>query len=222
MNTISFTNDPQLAAQASMDPNVRVILVTENAPQYLIQNPNIAKLPILLPSFDIVCSYIDYGIDRFNELYYNYLMYNEDIMMNILLIGVALANKNILIYTTDEEWNRDSIPFMDILISVFSQSLSMLVDGNIPYNITLYQTAYTISDAVSRLFMSNSNYINEQSFVRYIKSLNTFRPEMVENYLRSSGIDLNNIPPELRMNAINRVISAKAENVSLMPALIGD
>ena len=124
MNGITFTNDPTLAAQASVDPGTRVVIVTEHAPAVLLQNPNVVKLPVLLPPFNVVSVYVDYGEDAFKEAYLSYL--NQiDIIMNIFLVGAAMHNKNVVVYTTDEEWSKDSIPFMDVLMSVFAASLQL-------------------------------------------------------------------------------------------------
>ena len=65
---ILFTTDTVLAAQASTDPRNRVVLVTEHAPAVLLQNPNIVKLPVLLPPFAVVSTYVDYGEDKQFEL----------------------------------------------------------------------------------------------------------------------------------------------------------
>ena len=54
MNQICFTKDFQYALNASMNPNFRVVLVTEHAPLPLQQNANIVRLPNLLPPYSVV------------------------------------------------------------------------------------------------------------------------------------------------------------------------
>ena len=67
MNQICFTKDFQYALNASMNPNFRVVLITEHAPLPLQQNANIVRLPNLLPPYSVVSEYVDRGEDAFIE-----------------------------------------------------------------------------------------------------------------------------------------------------------
>ena len=82
MNQICFTKDFQYALNASMNPNFRVVLVTEHAPLPLQQNANIVRLPNLLPPYSVVSEYVDRGEDAFIERYTDYL-YTFETIMNI-------------------------------------------------------------------------------------------------------------------------------------------
>lgn len=219
MNGITFTNDPTLAAQASVDPGTRVILVTEHAPAVLLQNPNVVKLPVLLPSFNVVSVYVDYGEDAFKEAYMSYLN-QVDIIMNIFLVGAAMHNKNVVVYTTDEEWSKDSIPFMDVLMSVFAASLQLQMTYSGPNMVSFIPSIFSISYAVTNLFQYG--YINEQSFVRYMANT-SFDRNTVNSYLLSKNIKLDDeVPVELQDKAFQNIIAVKSEDPDLTPALMGD
>jgi len=219
MNGITFTNDPTLAAQASVDPGTRVILVTEHAPSVLLQNPNVVKLPILLPSFNVVSVYVDYGEDAFKEAYMSYLN-QVDIIMNIFLVGAAMHNKNVVVYTTDEEWGKDSIPFMDVLMSVFAASLQLQMTYSGPSMVSFIPSLFSIGYAVTNLFQYG--YINEQSYVRYMANT-SFDRNTVNSYLLSKNIKLDDeVPVELQDKAFQNIIAVKSEDPDLTPALMGD
>ena len=219
MNGITFTNDPTLAAQASVDPGTRVILVTEHAPSVLLQNPNVVKLPILLPSFNVVSVYVDYGEDAFKEAYMSYLN-QVDIIMNIFLVGAAMHNKNVVVYTTDEEWGKDSIPFMDVLMSVFAASLQLQMTYSGPSMVSFIPSLFSIGYAVTNLFQYG--YINEQSYVRYMANT-SFDRNTVKSYLLSKNIKLDDeVPVELQDKAFQNIIAVKSEDPDLTPALMGD
>ena len=219
MNGITFTNDPTLAAQASVDPGTRVILVTEHAPAVLLQNPNVVKLPVLLPSFNVVSVYVDYGEDAFKEAYMSYLN-QVDIIMNIFLVGAAMHNKNVVLFTTDEEWSKDSIPFMDVLMSVFAASLQLQMTYSGPNMVSFIPSIFSISYAVTNLFQYG--YINEQSFVRYMAKT-SFDRNTVNSYLLSKNIKLDDeVPVELQDKAFQNIIAVKSEDPDLTPALMGD
>ena len=219
MNGITFTNDPTLAAQASVDPGTRVILVTEHAPAVLLQNPNVVKLPVLLPSFNVVSVYVDYGEDAFKEAYMSYLN-QVDIIMNIFLVGAAMYNKNVVVFTTDEEWSKDSIPFMDVLMSVFAASLQLQMTYSGPNMVSFIPSIFSISYAVTNLFQYG--YINEQSFVRYMANT-SFDRNTVNSYLLSKNIKLDDeVPVELQDKAFQNIIAVKSEDPDLTPALMGD
>lgn len=214
---ITFTTDTVLAAQASTDPRNRVVLVTEHAPAVLLQNPNIVKLPVLLPPFAVVSTYVDYGEDAFREAYAQYLN-QTDIIMNIFLIGTAMLNRNIIVYTTDEEWGRDTIPFMDVLISMFVMALQLQAyPGSIN---TFAPTQFSISTAVTNLF--EYGYINEQSFVRYMNTT-PFDNNTINSYLMSKGITIDpDVSFELQAQGFHNIMAVKSENPDLTPALLGD
>lgn len=219
MNGITFTNDPTLAAQASVDPGTRVILVTEHAPAVLLQNPNVVKLPVLLPSFNVVSVYVDYGEDAFKEAYMSYLN-QVDIIMNIFLVGAAMHNKNVVVFTTDEEWSKDSIPFMDVLMSVFAASLQLQMTYSGPNMVSFIPSIFSISYAVTNLFQYG--YINEQSFVRYMANT-SFDRNTVNSYLLSKNIKLDDeVHVELQDKAFQNIIAVKSEDPDLTPALMGD
>ena len=158
MNGITFTNDPTLAAQASVDPGTRVVIVTEHAPAVLLQNPNVVKLPVLLPPFNVVSVYVDYGEDAFKEAYMSYLN-QVDIIMNIFLVGAAMHNKNVVVYTTDEEWSKDSIPFMDVLMTVFAASLQLQMTYSGPTMVSFIPSVFSIGYAVTNLFQYGYYFI---------------------------------------------------------------
>lgn len=219
MNGITFTNDPTLAAQASVDPGTRVILVTEHAPAVLLQNPNVVKLPVLLPSFNVVSVYVDYGEDAFKEAYISYLN-QVDIIMNIFLVGAAMHNKNVVVFTTDEEWSKDSIPFMDVLMSVFAASLQLQMTYSGPSMVSFIPSLFSIGYAVTNLFQYG--YINEQSYVRYMANT-SFDRNTVNSYLLSKNIKLDDeVPVELQDKAFQNIIAVKSEDPDLTPALMGD
>lgn len=219
MNGITFTNDPTLAAQASVDPGTRVVLVTEHAPAVLLQNPNVVKLPVLLPSFNVVSVYVDYGEDAFKEAYISYLN-QVDIIMNIFLVGAAMHNKNVVVFTTDEEWSKDSIPFMDVLMSVFAASLQLQMTYSGPSMVSFIPSLFSIGYAVTNLFQYG--YINEQSFVRYMANT-SFDRNTVNSYLLSKNIKLDDeVPVELQDKAFQNIIAVKSEDPDLTPALMGD
>lgn len=219
MNGITFTNDPTLAAQASVDPGTRVVIVTEHAPAVLLQNPNVVKLPVLLPSFNVVSVYVDYGEDAFKEAYMSYL--NQiDIIMNIFLVGAAMHNKNVVVYTTDEEWSKDSIPFMDVLMSVFAASLQLQMTYSGPNMVSFIPSVFSIGYAVTNLFQYG--YINEQSYVRYMANT-SFDRNTVNSYLLSKNIKLDDeVPVELQDKAFQNIMAVKSEDPDLTPALMGD
>lgn len=219
MNGITFTNDPTLAAQASVDPGTRVVIVTEHAPAVLLQNPNVVKLPVLLPSFNVVSVYVDYGEDAFKEAYMSYL--NQiDIIMNIFLVGAAMHNKNVVVYTTDEEWSKDSIPFMDVLMSVFAASLQLQMTYSGPNMVSFIPSVFSIGYAVTNLFQYG--YINEQSYVRYMANT-SFDRNTVNSYLLSKNIKLDDeVSVELQDKAFQNIIAVKSEDPDLTPALMGD
>lgn len=219
MNGITFTNDTTLAAQASVDPGTRVILVTEHAPAVLLQNPNVVKLPVLLPSFNVVSVYVDYGEDAFKEAYMSYLN-QVDIIMNIFLVGAAMHNKNVVVYTTDEEWGKDSIPFMDVLMSVFAASLQLQMTYSGPTMVSFIPSLFSIGYAVTNLFQYG--YINEQSYVRYMANT-SFDRNTVNSYLLSKNIRIDDeVPVELQDKAFQNIIAVKSEDPDLTPALMGD
>lgn len=219
MNGITFTNDPTLAAQASVDPRTRVVIVTEHAPAVLLQNPNVVKLPVLLPPFNVVSVYVDYGEDAFKEAYMSYLN-QVDIIMNIFLVGAAMHNKNVVVYTTDEEWSKDSIPFMDVLMSVFAASLQLQMTYSGPSMISFIPSVFSIGYAVTNLFQYG--YINEQSYVRYMANT-SFDRNTVNSYLLSKNIKLDDeVPVELQDKAFQNIIAVKSEDPDLTPALMGD
>ena len=219
MNGITFTNDQTLAAQASVDPGTRVVIVTEHAPAVLLQNPNVVKLPVLLPPFNVVSVYVDYGEDAFKEAYLSYL--NQiDIIMNIFLVGAAMHNKNVVVYTTDEEWSKDSIPFMDVLMSVFAASLQLQMTYSGPTMVSFIPSVFSIGYAVTNLFQYG--YINEQSYVRYMANT-SFDRNTVNSYLLSKNIKLDDeVPVELQDKAFQNIITVKSEDPDLTPALMGD
>ena len=219
MNGITFTNDPTLAAQASVDPGTRVVIVTEHAPVVLLQNPNGVKLPVLLPPFKVVSVYVDYGEDAFKEAYMSYL--NQiDIIMNIFLVGAAMHNKNVVVYTTDEEWSKDSIPFMDVLMSVFAASLQLQMTYSGPSMVSFIPSVFSIGYAVTNLFQYG--YINEQSYVRYMANT-SFDRNTVNSYLLSKNIKLDDeVSVELQDKAFQNIIAVKSEDPDLTPALMGD
>ena len=219
MNGITFTNDPTLAAQASVDPGTRVVIVTEHAPAVLVQNPNVVKLPVLLPPFNVVSIYVDYGEDAFKEAYMSYLN-QVDIIMNIFLVGAAMHNKNVVVYTTDEEWSKDSIPFMDVLMSVFAASLQLQMTYSGPNMVSFIPSVFSIGYAVTNLFQYG--YINEQSYVRYMANT-SFDRNTVNSYLLSKNIKLDDeVPVELQNKAFQNIIAVKSEDPDLTPALMGD
>lgn len=219
MNGITFTNDPVLASQASTDPGTRVVIVTEHAPAVLLQNPNVVKLPVLLPPFNVVSVYVDYGEDAFKEAYMSYL--NQiDIIMNIFLVGAAMHNKNVVVYTTDEEWSKDSIPFMDVLMSVFAASLQLQMTYSGPTMVSFIPSVFSIGYAVTNLFQYG--YINEQSYVRYMANT-SFDRNTVNSYLLSKNIKLDDeVSVELQDKAFQNIIAVKSEDPDLTPALMGD
>ena len=219
MNGITFTNDPTLASQASVDPGTRVVIVTEHAPAVLLQNPNVVELPVLLPPFNVVSVYVDYGEDAFKEAYMSYL--NQiDIIMNIFLVGAAMHNKNVVVYTTDEEWSKDSIPFMDVLMSVFAASLQLQMTYNGPTMVSFIPSVFSIGYAVTNLFQYG--YINEQSYVRYMANT-SFDRNTVNSYLLSKNIKLDDeVPVELQDKAFQNIMAVKSEDPDLTPALMGD
>lgn len=219
MNGITFTNDPVLASQASTDPGTRVVIVTEHAPAVLLQNPNVVKLPVLLPPFNVVSVYVDYGEDAFKEAYLSYLN-QVDIIMNIFLVGAAIHNKNVVVYTTDEEWSKDSIPFMDVLMSVFAASLQLQMTYSGPNMVSFIPSVFSIGYAVTNLFQYG--YINEQSYVRYMANT-SFDRNTVNSYLLSKNIKLDDeVPVELQDKAFQNIIAVKSEDPDLTPALMGD
>lgn len=219
MNGITFTNDPVLASQASTDPGTRVVIVTEHAPAVLLQNPNVVKLPVLLPPFNVVSVYVDYGEDAFKEAYISYLN-QVDIIMNIFLVGAAMHNKNVVVYTTDEEWSKDSIPFMDVLMSVFAASLQLQMTYSGPTMVSFIPSVFSIGYAVTNLFQYG--YINEQSYVRYMANT-SFDRNTVNSYLLSKNIKLDDeVPVELQNKAFQNIIAVKSEDPDLTPALMGD
>ena len=219
MNGITFTNDPILASQASTDPGTRVVIVTEHAPAVLLQNPNVVKLPVLLPPFNVVSVYVDYGEDAFKEAYLSYLN-QVDIIMNIFLVGAAMHNKNVVVYTTDEEWSKDSIPFMDVLMSVFAASLQLQMTYSGPNMVSFIPSVFSIGYAVTNLFQYG--YINEQSYVRYMANT-SFDRNTVNSYLLSKNIKLDDeVPVELQDKAFQNIIAVKSEDPDLTPALMGD
>lgn len=219
MNGITFTNDTTLAAQASVDPGTRVVLVTEHAPAVLLQNPNVVKLPVLLPSFNVVSVYVDYGEDAFKEAYMSYLN-QVDIIMNIFLVGAAMHNKNVVVFTTDEEWSKDSIPFMDVLMSVFAASLQLQMTYSGPTMVSFIPSLFSIGYAVTNLFQYG--YINEQSYVRYMANT-SFDRNTVNSYLLSKNIKIDDeVPVELQDKAFQNIIAVKSEDPDLTPALMGD
>lgn len=219
MNGITFTNDPVLASQASTDPGTRVVIVTEHAPAVLLQNPNVVKLPVLLPPFNVVSVYVDYGEDAFKEAYMSYLN-QVDIIMNIFLVGAAIHNKNVVVYTTDEEWSKDSIPFMDVLMSVFAASLQLQMTYSGPNMVSFIPSVFSIGYAVTNLFQYG--YINEQSYVRYMANT-SFDRNTVNSYLLSKNIKLDDeVPVELQDKAFQNIIAVKSEDPDLTPALMGD
>jgi hypothetical protein len=219
MNGITFTNDPVLASQASTDPGTRVVIVTEHAPAVLLQNPNVVKLPVLLPPFNVVSVYVDYGEDAFKEAYLSYLN-QVDIIMNIFLVGAAMHNKNVVVYTTDEEWSKDSIPFMDVLMSVFAASLQLQMTYSGPNMVSFIPSVFSIGYAVTNLFQYG--YINEQSYVRYMANT-SFDRNTVNSYLLSKNIKLDDeVPVELQDKAFQNIIAVKSEDPDLTPALMGD
>lgn len=219
MNGITFTNDPVLASQASTDPGTRVVIVTEHAPAVLLQNPNVVKLPVLLPPFNVVSVYVDYGEDAFKEAYLSYLN-QVDIIMNIFLVGAAMHNKNVVVYTTDEEWSKDSIPFMDVLMSVFAASLQLQMTYSGPTMVSFIPSVFSIGYAVTNLFQYG--YINEQSYVRYMANT-SFDRNTVNSYLLSKNIKLDDeVPVELQDKAFQNIIAVKSEDPDLTPALMGD
>lgn len=219
MNGITFTNDPVLASQASTDPGTRVVIVTEHAPAVLLQNPNVVKLPVLLPPFNVVSVYVDYGEDAFKEAYMSYL--NQiDIIMNIFLVGAAMHNKNVVVYTTDEEWSKDSIPFMDVLMTVFAASLQLQMTYSGPNMVSFIPSVFSIGYAVTNLFQYG--YINEQSYVRYMANT-SFDRNTVNSYLLSKNIKLDDeVPVELQDKAFQNIMAVKSEDPDLTPALMGD
>ena len=219
MNGITFTNDPVLASQASTDPGTRVVIVTEHTPAVLLQNPNVVKLPVLLPSFNVVSVYVDYGEDAFKEAYMSYL--NQiDIIMNIFLVGAAMHNKNVVVYTTDEEWSKDSIPFMDVLMSVFAASLQLQMTYSGPNMVSFIPSIFSIGYAVTNLFQYG--YINEQSYVRYMANT-SFDRNTVNSYLLSKNIKLDDeVSVELQDKAFQNIMAVKSEDPDLTPALMGD
>lgn len=219
MNGITFTNDPALAAQASADPGTRVVIVTEHAPAVLLQNPNVVKLPVLLPPFNVVSVYVDYGEDAFKEAYLSYLN-QVDIIMNIFLVGAAMHNKNVVVYTTDEEWSKDSIPFMDVLMSTFAASLQLQMTYSGPTMVSFIPSVFSIGYAVTNLFQYG--YINEQSYVRYMATT-SFDRNTVNSYLLSKNIKLDDeVPVELQDKAFQNIMAVKSEDPDLTPALMGD
>ena len=219
MNGITFTNDPVLASQASTDPGTRVVIVTEHAPAVLLQNPNVVKLPVLLPPFNVVSVYVDYGEDAFKEAYMSYLN-QVDIIMNIFLVGAAMHNKNVVVYTTDEEWSKDSIPFMDVLMSVFAASLQLQMTYSGPTMVSFIPSVFSIGYAVTNLFQYG--YINEQSYVRYMATT-SFDRNTVNSYLLSKNIKLDDeVPVELQDKAFQNIMAVKSEDPDLTPALMGD
>ena len=219
MNGITFTNDPVLASQASTDPGTRVVIVTEHAPAVLLQNPNVVKLPVLLPPFNVVSVYVDYGEDAFKEAYMSYLN-QVDIIMNIFLVGAAMHNKNVVVYTTDEEWGKDSIPFMDVLMSVFAASLQLQMTYSGPTMVSFIPSVFSIGYAVTNLFQYG--YINEQSYVRYMANT-SFDRNTVNSYLLSKNIKLDDeVPVELQDKAFQNIMAVKSEDPDLTPALMGD
>ena len=219
MNGITFTNDPVLASQASTDPGTRVVIVTEHAPAVLLQNPNVVKLPVLLPPFNVVSVYVDYGEDAFKEAYMSYLN-QVDIIMNIFLVGAAMHNKNVVVYTTDEEWSKDSIPFMDVLMTVFAASLQLQMTYSGPNMVSFIPSVFSIGYAVTNLFQYG--YINEQSYVRYMANT-SFDRNTVNSYLLSKNIKLDDeVPVELQDKAFQNIMAVKSEDPDLTPALMGD
>lgn len=219
MNGITFTNDPVLASQASTDPGTRVVIVTEHAPAVLLQNPNVVKLPVLLPPFNVVSVYVDYGEDAFKEAYMSYL--NQiDIIMNIFLVGAAMHNKNVVVYTTDEEWSKDSIPFMNVLMTVFAASLQLQMTYSGPNMVSFIPSVFSIGYAVTNLFQYG--YINEQSYVRYMANT-SFDRNTVNSYLLSKNIKLDDeVSVELQDKAFQNIMAVKSEDPDLTPALMGD
>lgn len=218
MNQICFTKDFQYALNASMNPNFRVVLVTEHAPLPLQQNANIVRLPNLLPPYSVVSEYVDGGEDAFIERYTDYL-YTFETIMNIYLLGSALLTKNIIIYTTDEEWGNGSIPFMDVLIRVMVDilKLDMNTVTNTEYGLFFNQTMYTIFNAANQLFMNG--YINKSSFAKYLSVIPIPQGAM-EYYLQNMMIDTSDVPPQLLNNLAQSVIKAQAVDQNLMPAMI--
>ena len=122
MNVL-FTNNDVFALNMANTPGNRVILVTENAPVMLANNPNVVKMPSLLPPYSAMSSYIDNGDALFVDQYMRFLLTTK--RSDLDLIAVASLRKNIVIYTTEDEWNQKSIPFMNTLISAMQMSLTM-------------------------------------------------------------------------------------------------
>ena len=73
MNVL-FTNNDIFALNMANTPSNRVILITENAPMMLANNPNVVKMPSLLPPYSAMSSYIDNGDALFVDQYMRFLL----------------------------------------------------------------------------------------------------------------------------------------------------
>ena len=143
-----------------------------------------------------------------------------DIIMNIFLVGAAMHNKNVVVYTTDEEWSKDSIPFMDVLMTVFAASLQLQMTYSGPNMVSFIPSVFSIGYAVTNLFQYG--YINEQSYVRYMANT-SFDRNTVNSYLLSKNIKLDDeVPVELQDKAFQNIMAVKSEDPDLTPALMGD
>lgn len=212
MNVL-FTNNDVFALNMANTPGNRLILVTENAPMMLANNPNVVKMPSLLPPYSAMSSYIDNGDALFVDQYMRFLLTTK--RSDLDLIAVASLRKNIVIYTTEDEWNQKSIPFMNTLISAMQMSLTMNPlppgDGYVGF----VSGDDGIAIAGNRLYMSS--IISKESFVDVLNNTNPTYEALA--YIASFYSPNNAVNPGLLKNLILSILMNGQQD--LTPAIIG-
>lgn len=212
MNVL-FTNNDVFALNMANMPGNRVILVTENAPMMLANNPNVVKMPSLLPPYSAMSSYIDNGDAIFVDQYMRFLLTTK--RSDLDLIAVASLRKNIVMYTTEDEWNQKSIPFMNTLISAMQMSLTMNPlppgDGYVGF----ISGDDGIAMAANRLYIGS--IISKESFIDVLNNTNPTYEALA--YIASFYSPNNAVNPELLKNLILSILMNGQQD--LTPAIIG-
>lgn len=212
MNVL-FTNNDVFALNMANMPGNRVILVTENAPMILANNPNVVKMPSLLPPYSAMSSYIDNGDALFVDQYMRFLLTTK--RSDLDLIAVASLRKNIVMYTTEDEWNQKSIPFMNTLISAMQMSLTMNPlppgDGYVGF----VSGDDGIAMAANRLYMGS--IISKESFIDVLNNTNPTYEALA--YIASFYSPNNAVNPWLLKNLILSILMNGQQD--LTPAIIG-
>ena len=209
-----FTNNIEFAMDMHSHPDKRVAIVSSYETQF---DSTFSRLKMLLPPVGVVNNYVDSGnVDQYKMEYTSYLSTRQEIYECVYSIGAALLNRDIIIFTTPDEWGSSgALPFMEILIGFITRTLQVAPSGDTsPFYVAFDSTPNSLLLSVHNLLCYHR--VSQDAVDKYIAAIP--KSANLSGYL--DNIVPNRTDAGSDLEIANAILEAKREDPSLIPVFV--